>query len=275
MYRYSLIFSLMAAALCAPQIHASVPKQPRAALNEKGKAPYVIQYQGRKYSARPEVLSPKFIPDAFFFADRIAIKPGESFLEIGSGTGLISVVAAHRGAAKVVAVDSDPVAVMNTTDNVMRHQLAKKFHIYQGNVFDPVAKSEQFDTIFWYSPFTQDDQDDDPFAQNYVPSEPSYSALDKYLSQARQYLKPGGKLLLGFNPAHGNMEILQDLAGRYGWRIEILASEKEDIPWAPEEEDVDSIDVMLVRLHPAQPRNTTQATTSEIAPFKHKRHAIY
>lgn len=52
------------------------------------------------------------------------VRPGDRVLDVGSGSGVLSVVAARLGAAEVVAVDTDPEARRVTTDNAVRNQLA-------------------------------------------------------------------------------------------------------------------------------------------------------
>ncbi len=46
---------------------------------------------------------------------------GRSVLDVGTGSGILAVAAAKRGAARVVAVDTDPLAVRAATDNAQRN----------------------------------------------------------------------------------------------------------------------------------------------------------
>lgn len=49
------------------------------------------------------------------------VGPGTSVLDVGSGTGVLAIAAALAGAAPVVAVDVDPVAVAATVENAARN----------------------------------------------------------------------------------------------------------------------------------------------------------
>jgi len=46
------------------------------------------------------------------------LKPGDSVVDVGCGSGILSVAAAKLGAAKIVALDTDPLAVESTIANL-------------------------------------------------------------------------------------------------------------------------------------------------------------
>lgn len=61
-------------------------------------------------------------------------KPGMTVLDIGCGTGILSIGAALLGAARVTAVDIDPHAVTVARANVKRNHLADTVHVGQGDL---------------------------------------------------------------------------------------------------------------------------------------------
>ena len=171
------------------------------------------------------------------------------------------------------AVDINPAAVKNTTENVFKHHVGSKFRIYEGDVFDPIPDRQQFDVIFWFAPFMHVDMD----RRNLTNLEksifdPNYRSLRKYLSQARKHLRPNGKLLLGFSPTHGQLEVLQELVKENGWSIRVIDREEEQIPWFPGVDQVDAITVMLIELNPNapgvifQPKPTVAMNDGQVTP---------
>ncbi len=113
---------------------------------------YEVVIDKNKFIVYPNVFSPKYFNDTEFFAKEIPIKKGDEFLEIGCGTGIISVFACWKGAKNVVAVDINPSAVKNTKDNAKLHNLGNKINAVQGDIFNSL-KDEKFDVIFWNVPF--------------------------------------------------------------------------------------------------------------------------
>lgn len=227
----------------------------RLILNEcqKVDSPYILRYEDKPFIVYPNVFSPKFFPDTYFFADHLTITPGETFLEIGSGTGLISIMAALRGAQQVTAVDINPEAVKNTTDNIFRHDLKQYFKVYLGDLFDPIPEDFRFDTIFWFVPFMHIDRDRASLsALERALFDPYYQGLERYLKEADRFLNPNGRLLLGFSSSHGDVGVLEELAQENGWDIQVIAQEEASLPVFPGLESTDAFTVMLIQLVPSQ-----------------------
>ena len=62
------------------------------------------------------------------------MNPGMNVLDIGCGTGILSIGAALLGAAKVDAVEIDPHAVSVARDNAARNQLTDVIRVRQGDL---------------------------------------------------------------------------------------------------------------------------------------------
>ena len=68
----------------------------------------------------------------------------ESVIDVGSGTGVLSICAALLGAKSVLAVDVDPVAVEETRSNVNKNGASEKIKI----IYDSVSVIEdKFDLV--------------------------------------------------------------------------------------------------------------------------------
>jgi ribosomal protein L11 methyltransferase len=70
---------------------------------------------------------------------------GDNVIDVGSGSGVLSIAAALLGAEKVDAFDLDDVAVTSTRLNAKLNKLGEKIHTKQNNLLDHV--NDQADVI--------------------------------------------------------------------------------------------------------------------------------
>jgi ribosomal protein L11 methyltransferase len=72
------------------------------------------------------------------------LKPGDAFLDVGTGSGILLLTAAGLGAGRVMGVDSDPMAVEIAEKNLRANDISiEKFRVVAGDLIDPV--DERFD----------------------------------------------------------------------------------------------------------------------------------
>ena len=69
----------------------------------------------------PGVWSPAYDWSGQFMIDNLPDLTGKDVLEVGSGSGLISVYAGRSGAKQITSVDINPKAVENTSMNFRKH----------------------------------------------------------------------------------------------------------------------------------------------------------
>lgn len=73
------------------------------------------------------------------------LKPGMVVLDLGTGSGILSITAAMLGASRVVALDIDPQAVRAARQNFRRTKVQKLVALTQGSIPHPLAGQGQFD----------------------------------------------------------------------------------------------------------------------------------
>ena len=66
------------------------------------------------------------------------VSPGQKVIDVGTGTGILAIAAAHMGARDVLAIDLDPVAVRVARENIERNGFSHVIHAQQGDLLDHV-----------------------------------------------------------------------------------------------------------------------------------------
>ncbi len=75
------------------------------------------------------------------------VEPGMQALDLGCGSGILSITAVRLGAAHVLGVDIDPIAVTATRQNSERNDVSAQITVQEGSLSDVVASGQQFDLI--------------------------------------------------------------------------------------------------------------------------------
>jgi release factor glutamine methyltransferase len=178
--------------------------------SQKETAPYYVTVLDKRFVVYPNVFSPKYFNDTAIYAKNLPVRDGEKFLEIGSGTGVISIIAAYKGADKVVAIDINPDAVSNTKKNIELHNMVGRVEVRCGHLFSPLTNHETFDSIFWNVPFGYiDKRKYDLSILDIAVLDPSYENIRQFIMEGKAYLKLQGKLLIGFSPTLGKIDFLE------------------------------------------------------------------
>ena len=193
-------------------------------LNEsrKEKRKYFVNINQKKFVVYPNVFSPKYFKDTEFFSKEIPVKKGDDFLEIGCGTGIVSIFAVLKGAKSCVSIDINDSAVENTKENVKLHKLSNKIKTLNGDVYSPL-KDEKFDVIFWNTPFAYSESRNSDMLEMAV-IDPYYISTRKFVNESKKYLKKNGKLIIGFSSTLGNLDQLKLILQDAGYSFKILKS---------------------------------------------------
>lgn len=193
--------------------------------SQKESGPYKTIVLGHEFVVFPNVFSPKYFKDSELFAKELPIRHGEKALEIGPGTGVVSVTAALKGASKVVAVDINPSAVENSRENVKKFKLENTIDIRHGDVYDPLQPNEKFNVLFWNVPFELTDRGEISDLEKSV-LDPGYKSISRFIKEASQHLEPNGRLYIGFSSTLGNYNLLREIADQAGYNLLTIYSAK-------------------------------------------------
>jgi release factor glutamine methyltransferase len=161
----------------------------------------------------PEVYSPA--EDTYLLLSAIEVEKGEKVLEMGCGSGIISMHLAKAGAV-VTAADLDEKAVRATENSAMLNGLIVR--AFQSDLFSDVEG--RFDLIVFNPPYLRGDvqgQEDLCWAGG----EDGVRLTSRFLDGAEKHLEPGGRVLLLISDDM-DPSALEDALSK--WRAETVTS---------------------------------------------------
>lgn len=170
---------------------------------------------GFELVVRPTVFHPRYFLTSEYFAgfiDKLDLK-GKTVVEIGTGSGVLSLAAARAGAERVIAIDINPNAALSAGDNARLNGLAERVFPVCSNLMSAIAPRPLFDVILSSPPsFAGEPRD---VADRAWVAGPGYRDIAMLFAQARERLKPGGRfyLLLSSDSDLGLLGRLIDEAG--------------------------------------------------------------
>jgi release factor glutamine methyltransferase len=174
----------------------------------------------------PGVFSP--ISDSRFLADVLraqTLPPKARALDLCTGSGILALTAALRGAREVTAVDVSRRAVMTVRLNARLNGV--RVRAVRGDLFGPVA-GQRFDAITSNPPYVPGEDDDLPRsgpARAWEGGRDGRLLLDRIIAGAGEHLRPGGFVLLTHSSVLGTDRTLAGLE-HAGLEAEVVASRR-------------------------------------------------
>jgi release factor glutamine methyltransferase len=135
--------------------------------------------------------------DSFLLAENLDVKEGERVLDIGTGCGIMGILAAKKASA-VVAVDVNPYAVRCARENATFNNVRGKMTFIQGDLFTPLREAEKFDVILFNAPYLPTDKSeaDSWIGRAWAGGATGRQIIDRFISGAPRHLKRLGRVLL-------------------------------------------------------------------------------
>jgi release factor glutamine methyltransferase len=160
-----------------------------------------------------EVSSEVYNPsdDSYLLLRSVEVSPGQTLLEMGSGSGLLSVHAAKLGAS-VTAVDISPEAVECTRRNANKNGVRVNARV--SDLFQNV--SGYFDVIAFNPPYLPSEARSTSWIEmSWSGGEEGSETTVAFLGQAWQHLAPGGRIYLVLSSIGGLMSVLKAAKVKY------------------------------------------------------------
>ncbi|MCD6525351.1 MAG: methyltransferase [Thermococcus sp.] len=172
-------------------------------------------YYGIKLELHPDVYEPA--EDTFLLAETLDIKPGETALDVGTGTGIIALLMARK-AKRVLGVDVNPKAIELAKKNAELNGITNvEFRV--SDLFENV--SGRFDVITFNAPYLPGEPEK-PIDLALVGGETGREVIDRFIREVPDYLTENGRVYLVQSSITGIEETLE-MFGKVGLRAEVVA----------------------------------------------------
>ena len=150
-----------------------------------------VFYRDLEFIVLPGVYEPS--DDTYLLADHLEVAPGQSLLELGTGCGMVAVLAALAG-ARVTATDISRRSIECARLNASRHGVS--IELLVGDLFEPVA-GRRFDVVAFNPPYLPSaSPSEDPVLRACEGGKDGRAVIDRFLRELPDHLAPGGRVFL-------------------------------------------------------------------------------
>jgi len=151
-------------------------------------------------------------------ADALHVKPGSVVVDVGTGTGILSIIAAKLGAAKVYGVDAADETVEIASRNAAAHGVADIVEFAQGDMFEPLDPEVEADVVIGD---VSGIPDEIATVSGWFPSGlaggPTGAELPmRMIEESKRLLKKGGRLFLPTGSLQDESSILERARSVFG-----------------------------------------------------------
>jgi release factor glutamine methyltransferase len=135
--------------------------------------------------------------DTFLIAEKMKINKNDKVLDMGTGCGILSVIAA-KIAAKIIAVDINPYAIESAKKNAEMNSIIGEIDFRKGDLFKPIKENERFNLILFNSPYLPSEPDEEKswISKAWSGGKDGRQIIDRFIKDAPNYLLPKGRILL-------------------------------------------------------------------------------
>lgn len=184
---------------------------------------------GIKIKTDPEVFDPTVFFSSEWFSEKVSdlVKDDKILIEVGCGTGIVSIKSAKDNQTLVVyATDINEKAKDLTKENAEINGVQDRIFVYSGDVLDAIPTEVKADSIFWAMPFGYLTPEEELKGRDTQVFDPGYRAIRKFFAEAKEHLNEEGRLLVGFSVDIGHFELLEDIAKENGFTLATLVDTK-------------------------------------------------
>ncbi|MHA1310442.1 MAG: HemK2/MTQ2 family protein methyltransferase [Candidatus Helarchaeota archaeon] len=181
-----------------------------------------MEYLGLKFEILDQVYEP--CDDSFLFAENLEINKGDFVLEVGTGCGLLSIIAAARG-AHVISIDISPIAIKCALKNSRLNKVENRINFLVGNLLNPLIPY-CFDVIIFNPPYLPGTCDkSDLLAKSWSGGEKGNEIILEFLEMVDNYVHLKSRILIIISSLSRPKEIFETIKNK-SMEFKILKEEK-------------------------------------------------
>jgi len=177
-----------------------------------------VRYMDKEFLVYPGTFWP--FADSLPLVRHFRITPGESVLDVGTGSGVIGIFACYRGAGRVVGVDINPAAIRSATHNAQVHGFADTMKVLRSDLFDALG-DERFDVVTANLPFRNKPAHDVVAMSQW---DTDFKTNTRFFEEVGRHLHPKGRIYF-VQSNFGEIEAVMRLAQAARLLTTELASE--------------------------------------------------
>ncbi|MCJ7634509.1 16S rRNA (adenine(1518)-N(6)/adenine(1519)-N(6))-dimethyltransferase RsmA [Candidatus Bathyarchaeota archaeon] len=185
-----------------------------------------VEYEDLVFYVFPDVYVPS--DDTFLLAQNIVVHPEEKVLDIGTGCGVIGILAATKG-GQVTAVDINPFAIQCSRLNARLNGVSERFSAKSSDLFQDL-NGEEFDLIVFNPPYLPQEKYEASggWLEKAWQGGPSgLEVIERFMKEVRNHIHHGGEIVMvlsSLSCPEKAIAVLKSL----GFSVEVLANEKLD-----------------------------------------------
>ena len=183
-----------------------------------------VYFGGSIFNVYEDVYEPA--EDSFLFADNLDVNEGERVLDVGTGCGVLGILAAKK-AGSVVAIDLNPYSIRCSKENSALNGISSKLDFIQANMFTALNPKAVFDLILFNAPYLPSDESEGAswIERSWAGGADGRGVIDFFISEVSLYLKPCGRVLLMQSTLTGVEETIRRF-GEQGLKAIVKAERK-------------------------------------------------
>ncbi|MCL2642151.1 MAG: class I SAM-dependent methyltransferase [Candidatus Bathyarchaeota archaeon] len=155
-----------------------------------------VWFQNLKFDLTEDVFEPS--DDSFLFAEKLDVHIGDEVLDLGTGCGILGILAATKKAKNVLAVDINPYAINCAKKNAALNHVQNNMSFLRNDLLSALKTNTMFDLILFNAPYlpTEPRETETWIEYSWAGGATGRDVIDRFIPQVTTYLKQTGRVLL-------------------------------------------------------------------------------